>query len=110
MNRSAIALAIAVLLWLPGCTTVMEPVECGGRAHKCGERHDVRFCESVALAVTGPDCARAGLTAGRPFCFVSSGPCVRTSYALEDRSCSVTRYRPVRDGAACPAGTPTFAE
>jgi hypothetical protein len=56
------------MLWLPGCTTVMEPVECGGRAHKCGERHDVSFCESVRWrskvpTVRGPAWPPAGPSA-----------------------------------------------
>jgi len=93
---------------LPCCTTFVQPVACGPQARACGERHDVVFCESMALAVQGTDCPSAGLSAGKPFCYVSAGPCVHTTYALKNRDCVVLRYDPLGERGECPSGTPTF--
>jgi hypothetical protein len=86
----------------------MRPVACGDQRYKCGERHDVKFCENVALAVEGADCASVGLAAQQRFCFVSSGRCVQTEYALTRQDCRVLRYEPVQESDACSPGTPTF--
>jgi len=106
--RRVLGLALTVALTLPCCTTFMRPVTCGDKRHACGERHDVKFCENVVVAVEGADCAGAGLIAGKPFCYVSSGPCVHTTYALKDRDCVVREYTPLREWYECSPGTPTF--
>jgi hypothetical protein len=91
------------------CTTFVQGVACGDRERQCGERHDIRFCEYVALEVDGPECEKFGLAANRPFCFVSSGPCVSTSYATKDSGCQVVRYELLREWGQCSRGAPTFA-
>jgi len=101
-------LALALAFALQGCTTFMQPEDCGGESHRCGEHHDVTFCESLALAVEGNDCAKAGLAPSKPFCFVSTGPCVGTKYALKDQDCRVVQYEPLRYWGECSPGTPTF--
>jgi hypothetical protein len=106
LRRLSFALATAVAL--PSCTTYIQPVECGDEERKCGERHDVKFCENVVRVVEGADCAKAGLVAGKTFCFVSLGRCVSTRYALKDQDCRVLEYDPQREWYACSRGTPTF--
>jgi hypothetical protein len=100
--------ALTIAMVPASCTTFMSPEDCAGEAHKCGEHHDVTFCESVAVAVAGNDCAKAGLAPSKPFCFVSTGPCVSTNYALKDHDCRVVQYEPVRYSYECSPGTPTF--
>lgn len=107
-RRRLPSLALATVVLLPCCTTYMHPVDCGGVEHKCGERHDVRFCENVVRAEEGADCAKVGLAVGKPFCFVSLGPCVSTDYALKGQDCRVVEYDAVREWYACSPGTPTF--
>jgi hypothetical protein len=84
-------------------------VECGTNPYTCGEHQDVRFCESVVESVEGADCSSAGLVTGKPFCFVASGRCVSTTYALRDEDCVVVRYEPVREWYDCSPGVPIFA-
>jgi hypothetical protein len=104
--RSILALAAGGLI---GCTTYIEPVECGSHEHECGGREeDVVFCESRALTVAGADCRSAGVAASRTFCVVSFGRCVSTSYALGGGDCRILDHELVRQAAFCPPGTPTF--
>jgi hypothetical protein len=100
--------ALAIAAAPSSCTTFMQPEDCAGETHKCGEHHDVTFCENVAVAVAGNDCAKAGIVPSKPFCFVSTGPCVSTNYALKDQDCRVVQYEPVRYTYECAPGTPTF--
>jgi hypothetical protein len=104
-----VGLALAMPLLSVACTTFVHGVACGDRERQCGERHDIRFCEYVALEVDGPECERIGLAASRPFCFVSSGPCVSTTYATKDSGCQVVRYELLREWSQCSPGAPTFA-
>jgi hypothetical protein len=107
--RRALSILALVAGALPGCTTYIEPVECGSHEHECGGREeDVVFCESRALSVEGADCRSAGLVASRTFCVVSFGRCVSTSYALGGGDCRIVGHELVREGAFCPPGTPTF--
>jgi len=104
-----LGLAVALLLVLPCCTTYVRPVACGQQKFACGERHDVLFCVTVALAVQGADCAQVGLSVGKPFCYVSAGHCVQDiQYALQDRDCVVLRHELLGERDECPQGTSTF--
>lgn len=103
-----LGVVLGAALSLPCCTTFMRPVVCGDTRFACGEVRDAKFCENVVTSVEGPDCAQAGLSPGKRFCFVSKGPCVHTTYALKDRDCAVREYTPVREWSHCSAGTPTF--
>jgi hypothetical protein len=106
--RHVAGLALASALLLPCCTTFMRAIDCGGRPWACAELHDVRFCENVVVTAEGADCAGAGLSAGKPFCYVSTARCVHTTYALKDHDCVVREYTPVREWSECSTGTPTF--
>jgi hypothetical protein len=106
--RHVLGVAIALALLLPCCMTHMQPAVCGDEKSSCGHLHDVRFCENVALSVDGSDCASAKLMVGKPFCYVSSGPCVQRTFALKDHDCVVYRYQLVRESEECSQGTPTF--
>jgi len=97
-----------LLVALTDCTTYVRPVACGGEAFRCGDLSEVRFCESLAEAVEGADCAKVGLATSRRFCFVSRGPCAGTRYVLAGGDCEVVEYTRVREGATCSAGTPVF--
>jgi hypothetical protein len=59
--------------------------------------------------VDGPECAQLGLVPNHPFCFVSSGPCVSTTYTTKDDGCRFVRYELLRDSRQCSPGAPTFA-
>jgi hypothetical protein len=95
---------------LASCTTFVEPTTCQRNSTSCGGIDDARFCEYVADAVRGMDCAELGLAPSRPFCVVTFGSCIETSYAVKDRDCKVIRYETVRDStrADCSPGTPMF--
>lgn len=109
-GRRSLGLALALLLVLPCCTAYVRPVACGPKKYACADRHDVLFCETMALAVQGADCAAVGLSAGRPFCYVSAGHCVHDiKYALADRDCVVLRHELLGERDECPPGTPAFA-
>jgi len=107
MRRVLGALITAALL-LPSCTTFVRPTTCTQGSTSCGGISDARFCEYVAVAVEGWECARLGLVESKPFCVVRAGPCVDTNYAVRD--CKVLRYEPLRDSARddCPPGAPMF--
>lgn len=102
--------AAALLLSLSGCTTYVEPATCTPGSTACGGISDARFCESVAVAVEGADCASLHIAEAKPFCVVKAGPCVSTHYVLEGRDCTVLEYESLRDlaSAECPPGTPMF--
>jgi len=81
---------------------------CTPGSTSCGGISDARFCEYVAVAVEGWECAGLGLVESKPFCVVRAGPCVDTNYAVRD--CTVLRYELLRDSGRddCAPGTPTF--
>jgi hypothetical protein len=108
MKRHMTTIALAVILVLPSCTTVVQPADCGGRPYACADLHDVKFCESRAVALEGKDCANAGLSVGKPFCFVSTNQCATTTYALKGLDCTVSRYDRLREWSECSPGTLTF--
>lgn len=99
-------LAMAAL----GCTTYVEPVQCEGETFRCGDEQDVKFCESIAVAVEGNDCAKLGIKETKPFCVVSKNGCYETHYAAKEGDCRVLDYRRVREWSECSPGTPTFSE
>jgi hypothetical protein len=93
------------------CTTFIQPTACEHGSTSCGGIHDARFCEYVAVAVEGADCAGLGIAPSTPFCVVTHGSaCVDTNYAVRDRDCRVLRYEGIRDAmrAECPPGAPMF--
>jgi hypothetical protein len=110
-GSAAIASALVALVGavpLPGCTTYVQPIECEGARYRCGEHHDIRFCEYIAVSVTGADCTELGLIESKPFCVVTPGRCLDTHFVARDRNCDVRRYQGVREWAECSPGTPTF--
>jgi|SRR5579883_859511 hypothetical protein len=110
MGRSRPLVVAALLSAAPGCTTYVEPVACeSGGPYTCNQSAEVKFCEYVAMAIDGKDCADLGIVASRPFCVVTTERCIDTSYAVRGRDCRVTQYQAVReDEALCSPGTPTF--
>ncbi len=109
-TRHLVAAATAVIALLPACTTFVRPTACPPGATACGGIEDARFCESTAISVEGADCAGLGIAPAKPFCVVTAGPCVATTYAVEGRDCRVARYERLRDSARddCPLGAPIF--
>jgi len=91
------------------CTTYVRPIACEGARYRCGEHHDIRFCEYVAVQVEGTDCADLGIIRNKRFCVVAQ-KCINTDYATKDRDCRVLRYEAVQDGSECSPGTPTFID
>ena len=109
--RSRVAcLVIGALLALPGCTTFVQPTSCEAKATRCAGIHDARFCDIVATAVEGADCAGLGLVPSQHICIVTRSACTHTDYAVKDRDCRMLRYEAVRSSwdNECPAGAPVF--
>jgi hypothetical protein len=109
LGRTLAAMLLAAAVWLPSCTTFVEPVQCQGPPFSCNERSDVKFCQYTAVAVEGTDCANVGMVASKDFCVVTATACVDTSYAVKGRDCRVLEYHAVRAWRQCPVGTPTFS-
>jgi hypothetical protein len=115
---AVIAMASAV----SSCTTFVEPTTCerapvspSGQQPRgttaCGEIHDARFCDYVAIAVEGADCNTLGIVQSKHFCVVTHEACIETNYSVKDRDCKVVRYLKVLDSTfseGCPAGAPFF--
>lgn len=93
------------------CTTYVRPVACDPGSNTCGGIQDARFCENLALEVSGADCAPLGLSAQRPFCVATPMACTDTHYAVRGRDCQIVSYRTVRESERqeCAPGAPVFA-
>jgi uncharacterized lipoprotein NlpE involved in copper resistance len=103
-------LAAVAAAGLPSCTTFIEPTTCDQGSTACAGIHDARFCDDVAIAVQGADCAALGVVEGKHFCVVTTTACTDTRFAVKNRHCEVLQYRAVRDSmqADCAPGTPMF--
>jgi hypothetical protein len=101
---------VALAAALSNCTTFVQATTCQLGSSSCGGVSDARFCEYVATALEGADCAGMALVVARPFCVVTVGACVDTSYAVRDHDCKVLQYASLRDDAwaDCPPGAPMF--
>ncbi len=104
------AIATAVMVALPSCTTYVRPTTCQPGATGCGGIDDARFCDDVAVEVRGKDCAALGIVQSRHFCVVSPAACLDNQYAVTGRDCQVLRYEAVSDATReeCDPGTPIF--
>ena len=102
-------LALGAAVFVPSCTTYVQPATCERGSTACGGIHDARFCDYVAVSVEGADCASLGLAEAKHFCVVTTR-CVDTDYVVRDHDCKVVRYQKVRDSmrAECAPGAPTF--
>lgn len=103
------ALVLPLVVASLACTTYVEPVACESGPYTCNRTVDVKFCENVALAVDGKDCADLGIVPSRHFCLVTTTKCVGTSYAVRGHDCRVAQYQALyEEGGECSPGTPTF--
>jgi|HubBroStandDraft_5_1064220.scaffolds.fasta_scaffold402150_2 hypothetical protein len=102
-------LGLGSLAVLPSCTSYIQPTVCDKGATACGGINDARFCDDIAVAVEGQDCASLGIAEAKHFCVVTT-KCIDATYAVADRDCRVLRYQGVSDTywANCEPGAPTF--
>jgi hypothetical protein len=107
---TALLVSFGALLTLAACTTFVQPTSCEAKASSCGGIHDARFCDIVAFAVEGADCAALGLLPSQHFCVVTRSACTHTDYAVKDRDCRVVQYEAVGSSwyDDCPAGARVF--
>jgi hypothetical protein len=110
MHSTVACLAFGALLAMPACTTFVQPTSCEAKATSCAGIHDARFCDIVATAVEGADCAALGLVPSQHFCVVTRSACIHSDYVVKGRDCRVLQYEAARSTwyADCPAGAAVF--
>ena len=121
LRRRLVTPWVVATLALSGCTTYLQPTTCDRLPRSptgpqqgttaCGGIHDARFCDYVAVAVEGADCAPLGIVETKHFCVVTHAACIDTHYAVKDHNCRVAHYEKVHDSPfaeECPSDAPTF--
>jgi hypothetical protein len=109
LTKRLVGPLMATAVAVTNCTTFVEPTTCELGSTACGGIHDARFCDYVAEAIEGGDCAALNIAPSEHFCVVTT-KCIDTNYAVKNRDCRVLRYENVLDSAwdHCPADAPRF--
>jgi hypothetical protein len=110
LTKQLVGPLMATAVAATNCTTFVEPTTCERGSTACGGIHDARFCDYVADAIEGTDCAALNIAPSKHFCVVTTRACIDTNYEVKSRDCKVLRYSLLSDNFRdeCSPDTPMF--